>query len=107
MKVRVNSLYMYVPCLLDRIDGRTSLKHGDVVRVINVYGCPKANTMGHCYVGDAKTGKFIGMVCTSSLIKPFDLSKCTCENNGDYCEYCEENETARELHFANRNSEVK
>jgi hypothetical protein len=23
--------------------------------------------MGHCYVADPKTGKFIGMVCTNSL----------------------------------------
>ncbi len=67
MRVRVNSLYRYNPVLLDRIDGRTSLQMGDIVRVINVHGCPKANVMGHCYVGDKVTGKFIGMVCCSSL----------------------------------------
>ena len=66
-KVRVNSLYTYNPVLLDMIDGRTGLQKGALVRVIKVPGCPPANTMGHCYVGDSKTGKFIGMVCTNSL----------------------------------------
>ena len=66
-RVRVNSVYTYDPNILDICDGRTGLRKGDVVRVINVHGCPKANTMGHCYVGDVKTGKFIGMVCTNSL----------------------------------------
>ena len=67
-RVRVNSLYIYHACGLDRFDGRTGLADGTLVRVINVPGCPKANTMGHCYVGDPNNGdKFIGMVATSSL----------------------------------------
>jgi hypothetical protein len=66
-KVRVNSIYTYDPVLFDIFDGRTGLQKGDTVRVINLPGCPKANTMGHCYVGDQFTGKFIGMVCTNSL----------------------------------------
>ena len=69
MKVRVNSLYQYQPCLLDKIDGRTGLQPGDRVKVINLRGCPPANTMGQCYVGDPVTGKFIGMVATASLVK--------------------------------------
>jgi len=67
MKVRVNANYIYYPCLLDMIDGRTDLVPGTVVKVINLFGCPKANTMGHCYVGDVEDGHFIGMVCTGSL----------------------------------------
>jgi hypothetical protein len=66
-KVRVNSVYTYDPALLDLVDGRTALKTGDKVRVINVHGCPKANVMGHCYVGDIETSAFIGMVCCNSL----------------------------------------
>ena len=66
-RVRVNSLYIYHANLLDRTDGRTSLKDGDLVRVVNLYGCPKANTMGHCYVAEPSTGKFIGMVHCNSL----------------------------------------
>lgn len=50
MKVRVNSKYAYHANLLDRVDSRTDLTDGEVVRVVNLHGCPKANTMGHCYV---------------------------------------------------------
>jgi len=67
MRVRVNSVYVYHPNLLDTIDGRTSLKSGDLVRVVNLHGCPKANTMGHCHVSDPLTGTFIGLVCCNSL----------------------------------------
>ena len=70
MKVRVGQVLVYHPNMLDAIDGRTNLKSGDVVKVINLPGCPKANTMGHCYVGDRKTGEFIGMVSTNSLHTP-------------------------------------
>jgi hypothetical protein len=66
-KVRVNSVYVYHPNLLDRIDGRTNLQSGDTVRVVNLHGCPKANTMGHCHVADTKTGEFIGLVHCNSL----------------------------------------
>lgn len=68
-RVRVNSVYTYRPCLLDRVDGRTGLKDGDKVKVVNLPGCPRANIMGHCYVADVTTGKFIGMVATASLVK--------------------------------------
>ena len=67
MKVRVGQILYYVPTLLDRYDGRTGLKEGALVKVINVHGCPPANTMGHCYVGEPDTGKFIGLVCCNSL----------------------------------------
>ena len=46
MKVRYGQHLFYVPNLLDRIDGRTSLKEGDEVVVIKVSGCPAANVMG-------------------------------------------------------------
>ena len=39
MKVRANAVYIYDPCILDVIDGRTNLKKGDVVRVKNLHGC--------------------------------------------------------------------
>jgi len=66
-KVRVNSLYRYNPVLMDIITPPYKyIKKGEVVRVINKYGCPKANTMGHCYVEDMK-GDFLGLVCTNSL----------------------------------------
>lgn len=69
MKVRVNSQYRFNPCGWDvfRPCG-TLLKPGDLVQVINLYGCPPANTMGQCYVrlvGDSS--KAFQMVSTASL----------------------------------------
>lgn len=68
MKVRVNSEYIYHANLLDATDGRTNLKNGEQVRVVNMQGCPPANTMSHCYVvrsNDVDT--FVGLVHTNSL----------------------------------------
>ena len=68
MRVRVNSKYKYEPVILDKCNpANTGLEEGDIVKVINKYGCPPANTMGQCYV--EKDGKFMGMVCTNSLVK--------------------------------------
>jgi hypothetical protein len=66
MKVQVNRNYIYYPNLLDRIDARTNLLPGTVVRVVNFHGCPRANTMNHAHVAD-KNGIFIGLVHTNSL----------------------------------------
>ena len=66
-RVRVNKTYRYNPVPFDvfhpAIEG--ALEKGDTVKVVNRPGCPKANTMGMCYV--EKDGKFAGMVCTNSL----------------------------------------
>jgi hypothetical protein len=71
-KVKVNSVYFYVPVLLDQMYAGTRLgvriELGRDVRVVNMHGCPPANTMGHCYVQDAGTGKFLGLVCCNSLL---------------------------------------
>lgn len=71
MKVRVNSIYRYEPNGWDTFDrtANNGLVRGQLVRVINLYGCPKANTMGQCYVADLKTGIWC-MVSTGSLVKP-------------------------------------
>ena len=66
MKVRANAIYRYDPVPLDQFDGRTSLQTGDLVRVVNLPGCPRANTMGHCHVATPE-GEFIGLVCCNSL----------------------------------------
>lgn len=68
MRVKAGSTYVYRPALLDLIDARTDLKEGDVVRVVNLPGAPKANTMGHAHV-ETLDGKFIGLVQTASLEK--------------------------------------
>ena len=69
-RVRAGSVYEYRPVLLDICDARTNLKPGDLVRVVNLHGCPRCNTMGHCHVADPVTGQFIGLVCCNSLVKP-------------------------------------
>lgn len=74
MRVRVNSIYRFTAgYFMDRnaclTDG-CPLEVGDLVQVINLLGCPPANTMGQCYVrlvGD--TSKAFVMVSTSSLEK--------------------------------------
>lgn len=67
MHVKAGRTYVYRPCLLDQIDGRTGLSEGDIVRVVNLPGCPRANTMAHCHVAHPDTGRFIGLVATASL----------------------------------------
>lgn len=71
-RVRVGVTYVYRPCLMDKIDppyGVTKglLREGDAVTVTNLPGCPKANTMGMCFV--TRKGEFAGLVCTGSLCK--------------------------------------
>jgi hypothetical protein len=52
---------------MDRCSPYSNIEVNDIVRVFNMYGCPKANTMGQCYIQHLG-GKFIGMVCCNSLI---------------------------------------
>lgn len=65
-RVRVNSLYRYNPVFMDRSQPPYNIKDGDIVRVVNLPGCPKAGTMGHCYVQHLDGG-FAGLVCCNSL----------------------------------------
>ena len=67
MKVRVGSLYVYNPNMLDLIDPKApALKKGDVCRVVNLPMAPKCNTMGQCHV-ETVDGRFLGMVSCNSL----------------------------------------
>lgn len=73
MKVRVNSTYRYnAGYFMDRTDARVNayLKVGDLVKVVNLPGCPPANTMGQCYVNlvGSNDRSFV-MVSTLSLEK--------------------------------------
>ncbi len=69
MRVRANAVYVYRPCMVDLIDGRTNLTSGTKVRVKNLRGCPPCNILGHTHVVHPETGQFIGLVCTASLFK--------------------------------------
>ena len=71
-RVIVGRTYHYVPVLIDRMNppiavGLGRLQFGDVVKVVNLPGCPKANTMGHAHFTSAD-GEFGGLCCTNSLL---------------------------------------
>lgn len=70
MKVIAGRKYIYYPNMLDRIDGRTNLIPGEIVTVVNLPGCPRANVMGHCHV--QVNGVFAGLVHTNSLYSMSD-----------------------------------
>jgi hypothetical protein len=65
-RVQVGKLYRYKPVLLDRGHPPYNIQDGDIVRVVNLTGCPKASTMGHCHVAHLN-GDFAGLVCCNSL----------------------------------------
>jgi len=52
--------------MFDKLSPPFGAKEGDTVKVVNLPGCPKANTMGMCHINDIN-GKFAGHVCTNSL----------------------------------------
>ena len=67
MRVRVKSKYVFHPVLFDVFaSAAPTAVAGQIVRVINLYGAPKANTMNHCYI-ESLDGKFLGLVHTNSL----------------------------------------
>lgn len=66
-KVRAGQEYYFDPVGWDKFDPKTDLKKGDKVKVVNLPGCPKANTMGHCHV--THNEKFAGLVHVNSLTK--------------------------------------
>ena len=73
-RVRANSVYHYVPVLIDKLHppiaiGLNRMTVGDRVRVVNLPGCPKANTMGHAHF-QSMSGEFGGLCCTNSLLTP-------------------------------------
>lgn len=68
-KVRVGTTYIYEAVGLDIYDNRTDLENGELVKVVNKFGCPPANTMRMCYVNRVSDGKFVGLVLTASLKK--------------------------------------
>lgn len=65
-KVRVGKIYEYSKSGFDWLDSKTPvIVKGTKIKVVNLPGCPPANTMGQCYVQDL-SGNFIGMIDTSS-----------------------------------------
>ena len=69
MRVRKGSTYIFDPCGWDIYDAKEyTPKKGDKVKVCQPYGCPRNNTMNHCYV-ETMEGKFLGLVHCNSLTK--------------------------------------
>lgn len=66
MRVRAGSVYVFNPVLGDLADPRTDLSKGELVRVVNLPGAPKCNTMGMAHV-QRLDGSFAGLVFTNSL----------------------------------------
>ena len=54
-KVKVGQVYTFNPCMWDVLDAKGPLVKGDKVKVVNLPGAPKANTMGHCYAEHVTT----------------------------------------------------
>ncbi len=70
MRVRANSIYTFVPVLGDiAMPQHYTAVKGQRVRVVNLPGAPKANTMGQCNIADPDTGDLLGMVYCNSLVK--------------------------------------
>lgn len=75
MRVRVNSLYRFDPCIIDIAHPPYNVSRGDIVRVKNLPGAPPANTMNHCHVVNPYTGEFMGLVCCASLEPASEATK--------------------------------
>lgn len=67
---RGKRVYRFEPCGWDLFAPyRFTPKRGTLVRKCQPRGCPRNGTMGHCYVEDADTGRFYGLVLLSSLAR--------------------------------------
>ncbi len=64
-KVEPGTSYVFEPVFFDILNPPFDAKPGDIVEVVDLPGCPPANTMGMCHIN--RNGKFAGMVCTNSL----------------------------------------
>lgn len=61
-------VYRFEPVGLDRFYAHAGTPAtGTLVRKCQPYGCPRNGTFGHCYVSDAATGSFYGLVLLASL----------------------------------------
>lgn len=64
-------VYRFDPVGLDIYDRRKNQPpSGALVVKTQPYGCPPNGTMGHCFVKDAVTGEFYGLVLMASLADP-------------------------------------
>lgn len=65
---RRQTVYTFQPKGFDVFDRRANQPEpGTRVVKVQPAGCPRNGTMGHCFVADAETGHFYGLVQQSSL----------------------------------------
>jgi hypothetical protein len=64
----MKTVYIYKPVGLDVWDRRAN-QPAPGARVVKTQpaGCPRNGTMGHCFVADAESGAFYGLVLVNSL----------------------------------------
>jgi hypothetical protein len=67
-RARKSRKYRFEPVPFDQFVSPRPFEAGRIVVKVQPYGCPRNGTMGMCYVGDAETGRFLGMVCKNSLV---------------------------------------
>lgn len=63
----MTTTYTVEPVGWDAFDERVLAFKGRRVVKTQPAGCPRNGTMGHCYVKDAETGTFYGLVLLNSL----------------------------------------
>ncbi len=68
-KAKRKRVYVFDPVEWDLFDARHDIEPGIEVVKTQPAGCPKNGTMGHCFIADADTGAFIGLVMAASLKK--------------------------------------
>lgn len=68
MKVRVNSVYTFRRSFADAVmrEHCPFVADGQRVRVVNLPGAPKCNTLGQAHIATVE-GRFLGMCSTNSL----------------------------------------
>lgn len=72
------TVYEFRPQGWDVFDRRSHQPEpGALVVKTQPAGCPKNGTMGHCYVKDAESGIFYGLVMIGSLKRAYTREKVT------------------------------
>lgn len=65
-RVTVGRTYQFSREGFDCLWSHCDAQEGQVVRVVNLPGAPRANTMGHCHIETVR-GEFLGMCDVRSL----------------------------------------
>lgn len=72
---RMTKVFVFDPVGFDRFSPHAGTPAvGTRVVKTQPVGCPKNGSMGHCYVQDAETGSFYGLVMTASLTPTKDTA---------------------------------